>query len=650
MQSDYLENNLVIVVRKPQDGKTFICIHSIAEDSSKDVHIVLTMNTLAAGMQFFGRMEEKINPENIIVFNSNKKTAGKCIHAKTVPDIRAKLRDNVNIKVIVCCAHRKRFADSLFELFDDMGDTISFTGLKRKFKLHIDEAHKYIPENRDYIRTLNSCSMVSKIIGYSASPDPIFTTDPDDCLFNRIYICDVEKEYGMIRSNDYFGVKDCQPNIIENKRNDDSLYDPKFNESIPIHIINFSLSMKEREKGINKNNNWFGAEFPFHIGNEKLYLGYLIDVLKDLLLKPDQFSYHFIPSYKRKVTHYQTAECILQLYNTANVIIINGNGIQLFRYQYTENQEWVMKLIKTGNQLNVDNAFNEEIKKQLLEPSFVIQLLILNYPNCPTFVTGMDCVGMSVTLVNKTLGNFDNIIIAHQHYKKEDLYQLCRFLFNYTHWSEKERKEIKKTKFISLKQEVYDICLGYESYIENMQTEFAGKTCELSKDRSIKIAPKTFAQQKREMLLTLKPEWGWKKFQIEDADEEHVDLQYKSAMNFYKRQMGHYPSERSQPSIYPDDPRFKICALTGKLQIFTTAEIEAKINGKDAWYSYFQLVPGQLKYATRILIGYEIPTDPTRYTLYIKWVTLQNTPETLRILEMYTKSRVALDIKKENVV
>ena len=41
---DEVENKLSIIVRKPQEGKTFICITSIVRDHSKDIHIVLTMN------------------------------------------------------------------------------------------------------------------------------------------------------------------------------------------------------------------------------------------------------------------------------------------------------------------------------------------------------------------------------------------------------------------------------------------------------------------------------------------------------------------------------------------------------------------------------------------------------------------------------
>ena len=112
--SDYIEDiediesKLSVVIRKPQEGKTFICITYITFDKTNSIHIVFTMNTLKAGMQFFGRMDELVGSKNIIIFNSNKNTAGECHHAKYVSDVLLLLTKNPNIKVIVCCAHEKR--------------------------------------------------------------------------------------------------------------------------------------------------------------------------------------------------------------------------------------------------------------------------------------------------------------------------------------------------------------------------------------------------------------------------------------------------------------------------------------------------------------------------------------------------------------
>ena len=132
------DSKLSLVIRKPQEGKTFICITTIVNDVSKNIHIVLTMNTLSSGMQFFGRMEENIGSKRIIVFNSNKYTAGNCLHAKTVDDIFMLLRRYPNIKVIVCCAHERRIRDSLPRMLEQGEDSIRFREENVKFVMHID--------------------------------------------------------------------------------------------------------------------------------------------------------------------------------------------------------------------------------------------------------------------------------------------------------------------------------------------------------------------------------------------------------------------------------------------------------------------------------------------------------------------------------
>ena len=127
-----IESKLSLVVRKPQEGKTTICITSIVNDKSKNIHIVLTMNTLAAGMQFFGRMQKDVGSKKIIVFNSKKQTAGDCHHAKNVDEV-FDLLDNNSIKVIVCCAHEKRFRESIPRLFRRASDSMKFSHTNIKF-------------------------------------------------------------------------------------------------------------------------------------------------------------------------------------------------------------------------------------------------------------------------------------------------------------------------------------------------------------------------------------------------------------------------------------------------------------------------------------------------------------------------------------
>ena len=90
-------SKLSLVVRRPQEGKTSICINSITRDVSRDIHLVLTMNTIPSSCQFFGRMIQEIGPKRIVVFNSNKKSAGDCHHAKDVDRvIRYINEENIN--------------------------------------------------------------------------------------------------------------------------------------------------------------------------------------------------------------------------------------------------------------------------------------------------------------------------------------------------------------------------------------------------------------------------------------------------------------------------------------------------------------------------------------------------------------------------
>ena len=185
---DEVESKLSLVVRKPQEGKTFICISDITADKTRNIHIVLTMNTLSAGMQFFGRMEEIVGSKKIVVFNSKKQTAGDCLHAKSVTDANMLISKHPDIKVIVCCAHEKRIRDSIPQIFDLAADSTTFRQSGRKFVIHIDEAHKYIPENQEFVRRFNSSIVVKSITGYSGSPDGIWCNRQADPFVQAIIL------------------------------------------------------------------------------------------------------------------------------------------------------------------------------------------------------------------------------------------------------------------------------------------------------------------------------------------------------------------------------------------------------------------------------------------------------------------------------
>jgi len=624
-----IKSKISLVVRKPQEGKTFICITYITQDKTENIHIVMTMNTLGAGMQFFCRMEEEIGSKNIIVFNSKKETAGNCHHAKNIDDVFKLINNYPNIKVIVCCAHEARFRtknnknkhlNSIPTLLQLAEDSVKFMKSKRKFDIHVDEAHKYFVENVVSVHHLNSSSIVESIIGYSGTPFKIWSEKPSD-LFHTILIRDVDAELRIIRSPYYFGVERCSFKVLDISH-DELLKTYKVDENLSIIVATMANTNK-------KQSILHGKNFPFQLGNEILFLSYINYILPKLEIDPNCFSYHFIPGYKRIATHYYIMELILKYYPTANVIVINGNGTELFRIKGKTYK------VKTGNQLLDEYKLTHEHKK-LLEPSYMIQQLIKDTCNSPTFITGFDCVGMSITLINENIGNFDNVIMDHNHYltgsqySLDILYQLCRFVFNYMNWSEEGRIKIKETTIYLLNKDVLFACFEYEKNVERICTEFSGKSCTLCEVRGLGPEEPTEREQKKNALhsITVMNPKIWKKFKVYDGnDNEEWDKVYK----FYKEIMKKNIGKKSKPKMINE---FWHCSTTGKVDKHTIDSIN-KLD-KQSWWSTFQLLD-RLSYA-RLFVGYENIDDPTEYTIYVKYVQLDDNEETHRILQLYGKN------------
>jgi hypothetical protein len=57
-----------------------------------------------------------------------------------------------------------------------------------------------------------------------------------------------------------------------------------------------------------------------------------------------------------------------------------------------------------------------------------------------------------------------------------------------------------------------------------------------------------------------------------------------------------------------------------------------------SWWSTFQLKEGCLKYA-RLFVGYENLEDPSEYTIYLKYVELEDNEESKKYLEKYCKKK-----------
>lgn len=622
---DEIESKLSIIVRKPQEGKTSICIDSILKDPSETIHLVLTMNTLSAGMQFFGRMERNIQPKRIVVFNSDKSSAGDCHHAKSVINILKLIKQKSNnIKVIVCCAHTKRFKESIHDLLDMLTDSKN----NYKCSIHIDEAHKYIVENIQDVREFNNSAIITAITGYTATPDNIWKDKPDDPLFYRILIRDPEKELSIIKSPNYFGVKSCDLIDYNHIEHNTLIKNMAINSIIP------ESTLENSSKPFTSKHNWYEAGAPFSLGNEILLLSFIKYILPVLMLPSDVFSYNFIPGYCRKVTHYEIMELIHNVYPTANVIIYNGNGIQLFRRSEVNGKSSMIsndeKMKSYAEQISCPIKKKKE-KDALNEPAYMNQQLIKDTSNYPTFITGFHCIGMSVTLINEIIGNFDHVICDHQHFKKDILYQLCRFMFKFEYWTPENRLKIKKTKFHSLTKEVIDICSNYESHVEKICAEYQGEKCTLREingeepsqhtERELKM----IAIQSTQLVNTKQ----WKKFKVYDGND---DIIWSEAENFYKQyhHKGKGFTKKTKPTINASG-FYEYSTDKGPV-ITRVATFDSIENEK--WTNRFALNKHKYSYV-RAFVGYERLDDPSEYTIFIKYVRLSDTDHNKVFLNTY---------------
>lgn len=627
-----IDSKISLVACKPQEGKTFICINNIKNDSSRAIHLVLTMNTIDSSAQFFGRIKKEISQNRVVVFNSKKESAEGCYHAKNVNEVMECILRYQDIKVIVCCAHIARFRDSIPQLLARIADSVRLSN--RKFVVHIDEAHKYIPENRGSVELFNDSEIVKEIIGYSATPIGIWTENPKDRLFNRILIRDVDAElaqWEIVREkNEYFGVNRCDLRVFEEIDHAEVVVSTALDINIPNRILKLA-NMTNTKKPF-----WYGEKYDFDFGNELLFLSFLKLIVSQLSVPQDAFSYHFMPAYMRKVTHYKAADIIFEEYPKANVIIMNGEGINLFRRNATggtsyKTGEKIKKAIEQAAEM-LEEPQKEEMLRKKQEPSFIIQKLIEETANFPTFVTGLQCVGMSVTLINEEMGNFDSITMDHQHFSNDKLYQLCRFLFNYSSWTPENKARIKTTKFYSLTKSVVDKCLEYEQYIEHLSSEFSGKVC--SKNEVFGLEPEEPSERelKNDALKSIKilnPDGKFiKKFKVYDGNDELI---WGQVRQFYNEIRGKNLDGKSMPRNVEG---FWECSTTAKVERQSVAKLKA-LEGQ-SWWSMFQLFPDQLTYA-RVFVGYDDLEDAKEYTICVKYVLLEDCHENREVLHKYGK-------------
>jgi len=591
--------HLYAIIRKPQEGKTFICLKNI-ECSTDTIHLIVTMNTIKSNLQFFQRANERFNG-NICVFNSKgKKSEESYNHSKDVIGVKKHITSG--IEVIIMCAHYKRFDSSILELLHELHDSKSF---HKKIVIHIDEAHAYVPIYRKQVLMMNNYSCVERIYMYSATPFNIWVREDDpreDELFKRIYVVDVDEQYGIMKSDKYFGVKDCL-HIVSSEST-------MISDEIPEEFVKTWGDKKQREKiAAGGTIYWYGEKWPFQLGNERKYLSYVKKTLGEMNgidIKQDAFSLNFVPGYCRKLTQYAVMNIILEIYAKSVVIVINGDG----SCKYIKNKSTGKP---EGEKLQHSN-----------EPAEQIKMVKRKFPNTPIFITGFHCVGMSVTLIDEELENFDNVIFSHEQYNStvDVQYQLCRFLFNYIGWNNPEN--IKKTKIYTNSRESLDNCLEYEKQVDIIDTEMKGSLrtqSEIAGMVKIKVKdlPKERMYAKLEQYCNVKK---IKQFPVSDGDDEDV---LESVKKFYKKVTGNNLSGKSLPKKNKDD-YYECSAGAEGLGVKVNPSQFKKLLESLDFQSNFALQNDKYNYA-RVYVVYESDDDPFEYTWMIRWMEIEPCPE-----------------------
>ena len=609
-----VQSKLRLIIRKPQSGKTFICIKDI-ETTPIDLHIVMTMNTIKSNKQFVGRLIEKLGGDNIIIYNSDKdyeigedgtSIEDDCFHCHTSTDVIEHIRKHT-IKVIIMCSHRIRWSSSVHEIVSHLSDSKAFG--TRQISVHSDEAHEYINKKRTNIELLINNNIVRQFRMYSATPFPIWKDGANiNPIWNKIYIINVEDMYKLVKHNKYFGVKDC--NFISS-----DICDVDYTRiHVPTEIVMLANSQ-------NKTPRWIGKDRVFDLGDEIKYLQYIKTILPILKLNEHSFSYNFIPSYKRKITQYQIMRIIHEIYPTSNVIIMNGNetGMTLFR-------------------LNRCIDSNTKIS----EPSEQIEELLhrYNYVNYPTFIVGFQTCNMSVTLINKSIGNFDNMIFYHDHLKNdpECLYQMMRVVFSYINWDMFDCFKIKKTN-LYCDRSVYKIICSYENAVEKIEQLEEGEYLQDEIRGTVPIK-KNKKKEKKENFLQQIPK------NYLDHDIQAISINNKNQSRKWKQIEDEYLEfyGKSINNSKISDPRCKktscnnfilCCAMGGKYkQTHVDKDTLSKYLDGLSWYSNFAIKKDKYKYI-RLYVGYKNIDNHEDYTVYIRTVELENNDIVNRLLAEY---------------
>ena len=409
-----------LTCRPVQSDKTFICISDIERElemsGGRSLQVIFTMNTITSNVQFSSRVIQTINDtygaDSIVIFNSRDErpradASPACIQVKEFSDVLDGIYEG-HTRVLIMCCHATRIwkgNKGLLRILKGMsrlGDEF-----RRPVTIHVDEIHKYVDNNRRFAyEKFHQSDLVQKICLYTATPGPVFC---NRALWEKMTVVD-QREH-LLDPVKYRGVTSTTHVPITDAEISEEFYVEKPSAKL-IELANY--------KGNNRL--WF-KNGPFGLGQELQHLKIVKYVIQTKLnLVAGSFHLSFIPGASRKLTHWKVAELVHEACPEACVLLINGDGAKLLR-------------MTAGGRTQKDLVIQDKELNDVLREEFSTDPTLLENP---FVITGLQCVGMSMSLVHPSYGNFHSIVLSHGWMSNEDLYQLRRDCFSTRNWTEEQ--------------------------------------------------------------------------------------------------------------------------------------------------------------------------------------------------------------------
>ena len=248
---------------------------------------------------------------------------------------------------------------------------------------------------------------------------------------------------------------------------------------------------------------------------------------------------------------------------------------------------------------------------------------------------------MSITLIDKDIGNFHNMIFYHTHLRNEIdvLYQMMRISFNYQSWSEYDISKMRNTHLWGDPTIIKRI-ENYHDAVANIEDLHEGlyNLNEVRGDVEIK---------KKKQKKTKKIEYlGEITDDMIDVEVESVKINKKNCENKWKQIEEDYKDFCEKALTGNSDPRHDSHMEEGFIKNLSLGKDKSSKPSlkKDikntidnlSWHSMFAIVSNKYKYA-KLYVGYDSLDNNENYTVYMRLLTLDNNETVNKCVTNYSK-------------